>query len=229
MFPINDTIPHERFPVVNWILIIINAVVFFFELSLNEQQLEQLFFTFGLVPQDFTNASPFNPLAYIPFATNMFLHGGWGHFIGNMWTLFIFGDNVEDRMGRFRYLLFYLICGILASGTHYYLYQNSEIPSLGASGAISGVMGAYMILFPKSRIIFFIPILFIPFFIRIPAVLYLAAWFAGQFLSGTYTLFKEVAAGIAFWAHIGGFVSGVLLHWIFVTRRRRRKSYAERW
>ncbi len=221
MFPINDTVQHEKFPIVNWILIIINAIVFFFELSLDEKAIEELFLTYGLVPSDFTNANKLNPVIYIPFISNIFLHGGWGHFIGNMWTLFIFGDNVEDRMGRFRYLLFYLICGALASATHYYLYQASTIPSLGASGAISGVMGAYLFLFPKSRIIFFIPVLFIPFFIPIPAFIYLIIWFAGQFLSGTYTLFHNVAAGIAFWAHIGGFLSGVLIHWIFVKRKRR--------
>lgn len=223
MFPINDTIPHERFPIVNWFIIAVNAGVFFFELSLDEKAIREFFQTYGLVPADFASSNKLNPATYLPFLSNMFLHGGWGHFIGNMWTLFIFGDNVENRMGGFRYLLFYLLCGVLASGTHFYLYQSSTIPSLGASGAISGVMGAYMFLFPKSRIIFFVPILFIPFFIPIPALIYLAFWFIGQFLSGTYTLFHNVAAGIAFWAHIGGFASGALIHRIFVKRKRFKK------
>lgn len=221
MFPINDTIKHERFPIVNWIIILANAVVFFYELSLDQKAIQEFFYAYGLVPAAFNEASKINPLVYFPFLSNMFLHGGWGHFIGNMWTLFIFGDNVEDRMGKFRYLGFYLITGVLASATHYFLNQASEIPSLGASGAISGVMGAYMFLFPRSRIIFFIPIFFIPYFIPIPAFIYLAFWFIGQFLSGTYSLFQETAGGIAFWAHIGGFVAGALLFRFFLYKRRK--------
>jgi membrane associated rhomboid family serine protease len=141
-----------------------------------------------------------------------------------MWTLFIFGDNVEDRMGHFRYLLFYLLCGVIASFTHFYLYQDSNVPAIGASGAISAVMGAYMFLFPRARIIFFIPIIIIPLFIPIPAFIYLALWFAGQFYNGTISYLGESSTGIAFWAHIGGFVGGAVLFSFFLKRNRRKKK-----
>ena len=153
---------------------------------------------------------------YFPFFTNMFLHGSTAHLIGNMWTLYIFGDNVEDRMGKWRYLLFYILCGVAASYTHYLLNSGSQIPALGASGAISGVMGAYMLMFPQSRIIFLIPIFFLPYFFEMSAFIYLAFWFAAQLLSGTASLFANPnGPGIAFWAHVGGFAAGVLFFKLF--------------
>ncbi len=151
-----------------------------------------------------------------PFFTNMFLHGGWGHLIANMWILFIFGDNVEDRMGKVRYFLFYILCGLIATFTHFILHRNSPIPAIGASGAISGIMAAYMVMFPKSTIISFIPIFIIPLFLPIPAVIFIGIWFLGQLLSGTTSLMlSDNATGIAFWAHIGGFLGGLWLYRYF--------------
>ncbi len=226
MIPLQDTIPSRQFPLVNWLIIGLNAIVFFFELSLPEYKLELLLRTFGLVPARFTDPQWAEWMGYsrsfLPFLTNMFLHSGWGHFLGNMWTLFIFGDNVEDRMGSGRYLVFYLLSGLAAGITHTYLYPTSTIPAIGASGAISGVMAAYMFLFPHSRIVFFIPIFFLPYFIELPALLYIGVWFIGQFISGVTVLaITEQAGGIAFWAHIGGFVAGAVLYRFFARRRYR--------
>ena len=137
------------------------------------------------------------------------------HFIGNMWTLFIFGDNVEDRIGRIRYVVFYILCGIVASVSHFLIYPGSTIPALGASGAISGVMATYMFMFPKSRIIFLVPLFFVPFFFELSAFVYIGVWFVSQLFSGTFTLMQTQVSGIAFWAHIGGFIGGFVLHWFF--------------
>lgn len=229
MFPIKDNNPSQTFPFVNWLIIIANIVVFIYEVKLGEKA-SILFDEFALIPSKVPAINldtVFSPqiTIYSTFLTNTFLHGGIGHILGNMWTLFIFGDNVEDRMGHFRYLLFYLLSGVIASFTHFYLYQDSTIPALGASGAISAVMGAYMFLFPKARIIFLVPIIIIPLFIPIPAFIYLAFWFIGQFYNGTLTYnMGESTTGIAFWAHIGGFVSGAVLFSFFLKPKRRRKK-----
>ncbi|MCB0835057.1 MAG: rhomboid family intramembrane serine protease [Bacteroidetes bacterium] len=224
MFPIRDTIATRRFPIVNCILIALNILAFLFQISLDEQSLNVLIQTFGIVPELYTD--PLlraqyggNFLFYIPFFSNMFLHGGWLHLIGNIWTLYIFGDNVEDRMGKFKYLAFYLLCGVLASATHILFNWDSPIPAIGASGAISGVMGAYMFLFSSSRILMLIPIFYIPFFFRIPAYVYLGYWFLIQFFSGAGEIISsEVSGGVAFWAHIGGFVAGVIIYRFFTDR-----------
>jgi membrane associated rhomboid family serine protease len=146
-----------------------------------------------------------------------------------MWTLYIFGDNVEDRMGHFRYLVFYILCGLAASLTHFYTNSNSTIPAVGASGAISGIMGAYMFLFPKSRIIFLYFFFFFFDFIQIPAVIYLFFWFVGQLISGTVSLFvlPQNVGGIAFWAHIGGFAAGMLLYKFFIQKPKRYSDEVE--
>lgn len=231
MFPIKDTIPAERTPVVNWLIILVNLVVFLFELSLTDEELKTFFYGFALVPSKVNadtlgSARTMGLISFMPFFTNMFLHGGWGHFISNMWTLFIFGDNVEDKMGRTKYLIFYVLCGITASTTHYFLNIDSTVPALGASGAISGIMAAYMFLFPTSSIIFLIPVFFIPLFVPISAFIYIAIWFIGQLMSGTFHLVSgSGATGIAFWAHIGGFVGGLLLHRLFVIKKRLKKGY----
>ncbi|MAT56045.1 MAG: rhomboid family intramembrane serine protease [Saprospirales bacterium] len=217
MFPIQDTIPARSFPVMNWVLIGLNIFVFFIQVSIPPEQLEGFLRVWALVPARYSGyyGEP-GILEYYPFLTNMFLHGSTAHLIGNLWTLYIFGDNVEDRMGKWRYLLFYLLCGLAASYTHYILNADSQIPALGASGAISGVMGAYMLMFPQSRIVFLIPIFFLPYFFEMSAFIYLAFWFLGQLLSGTATLFSAAdGPGIAFWAHVGGFVAGVLLFKLF--------------
>ncbi|MCX8051468.1 MAG: rhomboid family intramembrane serine protease [Chlorobi bacterium] len=231
MIPLHDTIPSRRVPVMNWVIIGLNTVVFLLELSLPERSLETVIHLFGIVPARFTDPQWAEwmgyPHSYLPMLTNMFLHSGWGHFVGNMWTLYIFGDNVEDRMGPTRYLLFYLITGIAASITHIVLHPTSTVPAIGASGAISGVMAAYMFLFPGSRIVFLFPILFLPYFIELPALLYIGVWFIGQLISGVTVLsITDRAAGIAFWAHIGGFVAGAVLYRLFA-RQRYRQSYPD--
>lgn len=207
----------------NYFLIFLNILIFFFEWQLSPDLLESLFYHFGLVPARYTNPSfafetGLDNENYIPFFSNMFLHGGWAHIIGNMWTLYLFGDNIEDKMGSWRYLLFYVLCGLSASLTHYYINSESTVPAVGASGAISGVMGAYMWLFPKSRIIFMYFLFFFIDFIQIPAFIYLLFWFVGQLVSGTVSLFAlpQSVGGIAFWAHIGGFAAGMLIHSLFV-------------
>jgi len=221
MIPLYDTIPSKRFPVINWLIIILNAIVFIFELTLNDADTVNFFYKFGLVPAQ-TSLVSGNQYA---FFTNMFLHGGWGHFIANMWILYIFGDNVEDRMGHARYFLFYIITGLIASFTHFMLYRNSTAPAIGASGAISGIMAAYMFLFPQSKIVSFIPVFFIPLLFPIPAFIYVAIWFIGQLFSGTYhLLFSPSVTGIAFWAHIGGFLGGLALFKLFLSRKRKRKK-----
>ncbi len=227
MFPIQDTIPSRTVPIVNWLLIMLNVLVFLFELTVPKDQIEAFFRVYALVP---AKVSSGEIDSFYPFITNMFLHGGWGHLIGNMWTLYIFGDNVEDRMGHGKYLLFYLLCGIAASGTHYFLYSHSDVPALGASGAISGVMGAYMFLFPYSRIIFLIPIFFMPYFVEISAFFYLFMWFVGQLFSGTFSLMlTNQAVGIAFWAHIGGFIFGMLTYKIFASRKYPEDRHADQY
>lgn len=225
MIPIRDTIPHRRFPFSMWLIIVLNGIIFFFELSLPEEGLRRLTYLFGVVPERY-----FQPewvinqgfLAnYFPFLTSMFLHGGWFHIIGNMWFLYLFGDNVEDCMGHIRFLIFYLLSGIAASLIFVYFDPHSKFPVIGASGAIAGVMGAYFIMFPRSRILTLIPVLFLPYFIELPAVIFLGLWFLLQLFSGTFALVApEAGGGIAWWAHIGGFIVGILLLPIF-----RKKAY----
>jgi membrane associated rhomboid family serine protease len=222
VIPIRDTIPHRRAPVMTWALIAINILVFLFELTLPPDQLEALFYLFGIVPARYSHPEwaawlglPIDD--YWPFITCMFLHGGWAHVIGNMWTLWIFGDNVEDRMGPWRFLAFYLLTGVIAGLTHWLLNSDSTVPTVGASGAIAGVLGAYFVLFPQSRIIVLIPIFFFPFFFELPAVTYLLFWFLSQILGGTLAgMTSKQVGGIAFWAHAGGFAAGVVLHRLFI-------------
>jgi membrane associated rhomboid family serine protease len=228
LIPLRDTIPSRSFPVVNWILILTNLLIFIYEVFiLNSKQAELMIFDYGLTPdkirlEGIENMHELRTTVFRPFFTNMFLHGGWGHLISNMWILFIFGDNVEDRMGKVRYFLFYILCGLIASFTHFVLHRNSPVPAIGASGAISGVMAAYMLMFPKSTIVSFIPIIIIPLFLPIPAIVFIGIWFLGQLLSGTTSLMlSNSATGIAFWAHIGGFIGGLTLYRFFDTLKRK--------
>jgi rhomboid family protein len=229
MFPIQDSVPSRSVPVVTRGLILINVVVFFFELSLSRESIIQLFYLFGVVPARFTDpewaASIGFPIgSYWSLLTHQFLHGGWLHIVANMWTLWIFGDNVEDRMGPLRFIIFYLVCGVLAALTQVLVTPDATIPSVGASGAIAGVLGAYLLFFPTARLIVLIPILFFPFFFELPAVIFLVLWFFIQLFSGTAMLASpQQVGGIAFWAHIGGFMAGVLLCRFFVRRPVRRR------
>jgi len=227
MFPIKDSIPATRFPVMNWLIIIANTAVFIYQLQLSDSQLGNLFSTFGLIPSNFSSFKSSDLLSdrvfsIYPFITNMFLHGGWLHFLANMWTLIIFGDNVENRMGSWRYLGFYLLCGIIASSAHYYVNINSSVPAIGASGAISGIMAAYMFLFPFAKVVLLVPILFVPLFFNISAFIYIGLWFLIQLWNGGLMLSATVGStGVAFWAHIGGFIAGVILYKFFLKSKYR--------
>ena len=212
MIPIRDTTPSGNYPVVNTLLIATNVLLFFVQMMQGPRQ-EQFIFTYGLIPARYSvpeisaHFTSFQQvLALVSF---MFLHGGVWHLLGNMWSLYIFGDNVENRLGPFRYLLFYLLSGWASGLFHLFLNWSSPVPTIGASGAIAGVMGAYLILFPRSRILTLIPILFIPYFIEIPAFFFLAIWFLLQFLGAAGS--GAQGGGIAWWAHVGGFAAGIIL------------------
>jgi len=219
MIPLRDVIPSRTWPVVTVGIIVVNALVFLFEVSLPERELRALFKQLGLVPAHF---------AVPAVLTSMFLHGGWLHCIGNMWCLWIFGDNVEDRMGHARFLVFYLLCGALAAIGHVAIQPTSLVPTIGASGAIAGVMGAYIVLYPRSRILTLVPVfIFIQIF-EIPAVYFLGFWFVIQLFSGVGALATSSGAasgGIAFWAHVAGFVAGVLGVFLFRRRERQRPAW----
>ncbi len=223
MLPLVDTIPARRTPWVTYGLIAANTLVFFYELSLGEA-VQSVFQEWGVVPRRLWNG---DAGAYPALLTHMFLHGGWGHLISNMWALWIFGDNVEDRMGHVRYLLFYLISGIGAAWAHAALHTDSTIPSIGASGAVSGVMGAYLLLFPYSRIVTILPLFFYAYLVELPAYYYIGVWFLGQLWSGILSLALPGAASIAFWAHVGGFVVGMGLTRLF--DRREVRTYYRRY
>lgn len=208
MIPIRDTIPSRSFPIVTTLLIALNVGVFLYELSVGPQ-LDELFAAWALVPRHFTHPAQY-PLHWTPVFASMFLHGSVWHVGGNMLYLWIFGDNVEDRLGHLRYLIFYLLCGVLAALTHVYFEPLSRVPMVGASGAIAGVLGAYFITYPRSRVLTWFPPIF---FFHLPAVLFLGFWFVMQVLNGGMSLHAGAseAGGVAFTAHAGGFVAGVLL------------------
>ncbi len=224
MLPIKDTIPNRSFPYTTWSLILISGIVFLFEMTLPKDVLEEFIYYFGIVPLEYTrHRGPHLPLIdYLSFLTTMFLHGGWLHFLGNMWFLRIFGSKVEDGMGHGRFLVFYLISGIFASLFYIYFSPRSSMPVIGASGAIAGVMGSYYVMFPRARILTFIPIFIIPWFIEVPAFLFLGWWFLLQLFSGTVTqVLPASGEGVAWWGHIGGFIAGTVLVSFFRKRRRR--------
>jgi membrane associated rhomboid family serine protease len=214
VIPLRDTLTRRTFPIVTWLLVAANAAVFLRELTIPPEELERLVERFGLVPA--------RAGEIVPFFTSMFLHGGWMHVIGNLWTLWIFGDNVEERMGRLRYLAFYFVTGLVAGVAHVLANPGSEVPSMGASGAIAGILGAYLFLFPRARIVTLVPLFFWPVILQVPAVFYLLVWFATQVFGGTLAgVDAESAGGIAWWAHIGGFGAGAILHRAFLLRRPR--------
>jgi membrane associated rhomboid family serine protease len=218
MFPLRDSIRSRHFPVMNWLLVGANALVFLFELSLSPGGREAFIQQFALVPAHLLGG---DPRAWLTLLTSMFMHGGWFHFISNMWILFIFGDNVEDRMGSFPYLVFYLLSGAVAGLLQVFVYPDSLLPTLGASGAIAGVLGAYIFLFPKARVVTFIPIFLFPWIVEIQAFIFLGFWFISQLYSGFAALSLPSGAdmgGVAWWAHVGGFVFGLLLGRFFLLR-----------
>ena len=215
MFPLYDTVRSDKFPFVNLILVGLNAFAFLSEIGMEPEELRAFIFANGLIPAQFL-ADPSQEWVKLFFS--MFLHGSWFHIISNMWVLLIFGDNVEARMGGIRYLIFYLLSGVAAGLLQTYILPTSLVPMIGASGAVAGVLGAYLILFPRSRIASLVPILFIFTIVEIPAVLFLIFWFASQLYSGLGTIQGGGESGIAWWAHIGGFAFGVIM--VFLFRRR---------
>jgi membrane associated rhomboid family serine protease len=229
MIPIRDANPSSGTPVVNYAIIAACTLVFLFELSLGEH-LQGFLVHYGLVP-----AHTLNPRLVprfgivdqiVPFFSSVFLHGGWLHLLGNMWILYIFGDNIESHLGHYRYLAFYLTSGLIAGLIHVVTNWGSTIPTVGASGAVAGVMGAYFILYPRARVLTFIPIFFFFTLMEVPAYIFLGFWFLLQFFSGTFSLLTGTQdfAGIAWWAHIGGFLGGIVLMKVI---RPPRKSYRE--
>lgn len=226
MFPIQDTIRSRIFPVFNWLLIAANFLVFLFELSLSPAQLDSFIARFGLVGASLDLSNPFT---WFPLVTHMFIHGGWFHLLSNLWILFIFGDNVEDRMGSSRFFLFYFLGGIAAGLVQVYFSPDPNIPSVGASGAIAAVMGAYVLFFPRARVNTLILLVFIPWFIQVPAVVFLGIWFVSQLYSGVLALTMQSGmwGGVAWWAHIGGFVFGLLAARLFAVRRQVHRWYPD--
>ncbi len=226
MLPITDTVQSRSFPFVNWMLIALNVLLFFI-LAKSSASADAYVQIFGVVPARFLSQPDL--FALFTLFSSMFLHGGWVHLVSNMLALYIFGDNVEDRMGSGRYLLFYLLCGLVAALVHIAFNQDSLIPTIGASGAISGVLAAYLVLFPTARVITLIPLFFLPWFVEIPAVLYLGFWFVSQLLNGLLTVMTGAQAfgGVAWWAHVGGFVAGLVMVKLFAHQRYPRRVYVD--
>ncbi len=220
MIPIRDQNPSGSFPAVTLALIAACTVAFVYELAMAEE-IRHFFAAYALVPGQVTYGLQSGTIdlgaAALPFFTSMFLHGGWFHLIGNMWFLWIFGDNIEDALGSFRFLIFYLLCGVLAGLTHYFISPLSAVPTVGASGAIAGVLGGYLLLFPGARVVTLVPLGFVLQFVELPAFLVLGIWLLAQAFSGVLSLGMQ-GGGIAWWAHIGGFLAGLLL--VLPFRRR---------
>jgi membrane associated rhomboid family serine protease len=230
MLPLKDDQPRYSTPYITWFLIVLNILIYFFQATLDRGSSKLLAEQFGEVPAHLAaflaGSHVYSlPQVVLPFFTSMFLHGSWMHVIGNMWFLYIFGDNVEDYLGHFKYLVFYLMSGLIAMATQVAISLHSNVPTLGASGAIAGVLGAYFVLYPRARVLTW----FFVFIVYIPAWFVLGEWFVMQFLYGTASLSTAQAGrdlgGVAFWAHVGGFVAGVVMVKIF-PERSRRSPYA---
>jgi membrane associated rhomboid family serine protease len=223
MIPLRDTVRLRTVPYINYLLIGACGVVFAVELSLGSRA-QSLFYTFGVVPGSIVAAyhdGTHSVRAYVPLFTSMFLHGGWLHLIGNMLYLYIFGDNVEDRLGHLGYLMFYLLSGVGAAVTQIYFQPDSTAPLIGASGAIAGVLGAYFLLYPRARVLTIIPLfLFFP-VVELSAFFFLGFWFVMQFLQATLTTTTDASDGVAWWAHAGGFIVGAVLLPVFLLVRRK--------
>ncbi|MBT3070007.1 rhomboid family intramembrane serine protease [Rhodomicrobium sp. Az07] len=216
MFPIKDSIRIPFAPIVTYALILINTLVFLYQSSLSQSEAQAFAAEFALIPRRYFDPAwagyvGLSGTDYFPFVSGTFMHGGWWHLILNMWTLFIFGSSLEGRVGRWQFLCFYLLCGVTASYVHAWFNQLSDVPTLGASGAIAGVLGGYATTFPRARLTILILIVVIPLFFKVPALFYALVWFGFQFAQGFIDLGSNTGGGIAWWAHIGGFAAGVAL------------------
>ena len=222
MIPLRDSVRPRTTPFVNWIIIALNLYIFIREVMLPPGQLNEVYYTLGVIPasvtQLFLDGSAMGTVI-ITFFTAMFLHGGWMHVLGNMLFLWVFGDNVEDRLGHFKFLLFYLATGIVGAIAHIMSDPFSEVPIIGASGAIAGVLGAYFVTFPRARVLTLLPIIIFFTIVEIPAVVFLAFWFVLQLFNGTASLGGS-ANPVAWWAHVGGFLSGIVLIKILAPGRK---------
>ena len=231
MLPLRDNIPRRYTPIAVRIIVILNALAFVFELTLSQTELARLFYIFGVVPARYFHPAWADWIGYpqtsiLPFVSHMFLHSGLLHFVVNMWILWVFADNVEDVMGPVRFILFYLLCGLIALGGHMAFFSDSTMPVVGASGAIAGVMGAYLILYPHAQVLTLIPIFIFPFFINLPAVVFLGLWFFIQLLSGLVaSLGAQGAGGVAWWAHAFGFLAGLFVIPLFKDDKRCYSCY----
>jgi len=223
MFPLRDTVRSRTRPYITWMLVALSVAAFLAMSPLQPGTFERQIVAYGLVP---ARLEPGDPAGWLTLVTSIFLHGGWFHLISNLWTLLIFGDNVEDRMGHGRFLAFYLASGVVAGLAHVALATGSSLPTIGASGAIAGVLGAYLVLFPSARVLTLVPLVFLPWLMEIPAFIYLGIWFLSQLSSALMTLGAAGDfGGIAWWAHIGGFAFGALaVGLVAPTRRRLRAS-----
>jgi membrane associated rhomboid family serine protease len=227
MIPIRDNVPSRTFPYVTVGLIAVNAVVFFGELfGLGGAGMREVAIRYGLVPAVLTGYFQGSPIpagrAVLPIFTSIFLHGGMLHLIGNMWFLWIFGDNVEDRLGHVRFLFFFILCGVLGNFAHYVFNSGSPVPAIGASGAIAGVLGVYLVSYPTARILVLVPIFFL-YFMELPALVVLGFWIVLQFVNGAASVvYSQATTGVAWWAHIGGFFGGILVFKLFRPRGKVR-------
>lgn len=225
MIPLHDSIPRVHKPYMVYAIIIACTAVFLFQKTIHPSLLNEFYYLYGVVPARFTDQAwaarmNFPPDAEYVFLTHLFIHGGWLHIILNMWFLWIFGDNIEDVMGPFRFLIFYLLCGVVAIGVNILFNPSSTSPVVGASGAVAGVMGAYFLLYPHANVLTLIPVIIIPFFFYLPAVFFLLLWVGIQVVFGLTSLGGNGGSPIAWWAHIGGFVCGLLLVPVFRKKGR---------
>ncbi len=213
MIPLKDDLHPQRVPYITWLLLALNSLVFILQLGLPQRLIAQLYYLFGIVPAAlvFPEQAGIPAGSWLTLLTSMFLHGGWLHFLANSWTLWLFGDDVEDRLGHVNFLVLYFASGLIAGLTHIFFSPTSLVPTIGASGAIAGVMGAFLLLYPRARIHILVPIFFFIDIWKVPAALYLPFWFLGELFSGTVALLAPGFAGIAFWAHVGGFIGGILV------------------
>lgn len=216
MIPIRDNVPRVTKPISVTIIIVLNVLLFLYSHGLSLREQAHLFHLYGVVPARFFEPDWAVMAGYPstfgwPFISYMFLHGGWIHILLNMWMLWIFGDNIEDVTGHWGFVAFYLICGLAAVGVHMVFTQTAVIPVIGASGAVAGVMGAYIVLYPHGRVLTLVPIIIIPVFLRIPSILFLGIWFLSQVTSGFISNGAKGAHEVAWWAHVGGFVTGMVL------------------
>ena len=234
MFPLRDSVFCNTVPVMVLTIIAANAVIFLYEQTLGPVEMRQLLGEYALIPARYfdvrwANGMGLDPGDYTSFFTCMFLHGGWFHIILNMWVLWIFGCAMEDRLGHVRFVVFYVLCGLAAAGAHTLLYPDSTIPVVGASGAVAGVISAYAFAYPTARLTVLVPLFcIIPLFIEIPAVFFALFWFLMQILQGSLELYAPgLGGGVAWWAHLGGFFSGIVLLWLMTPEQRGPEQMGE--